>query len=108
MPDELLAELHAQNPELADAGLSDRMILAATFVTGAGLIVWAIAAMVLAFLLFRGVPWSRLVLMISTGGALGLLGFGALTQPVLMVAFAAAAVTLFLLLRPEAAAWVRR
>jgi hypothetical protein len=107
-PDELVTELHAQNPELADAGLSDRMILAATFVTGAGLIVWAIAAMVLAFLLFRGVPWSRLVLMISTGGALGLLGFGALSQPVLMVAFAAAAVTMFLLLRPEAAAWVRR
>jgi hypothetical protein len=107
-PDELLSELHAQNPELAEAGLSDRMILAATFVTGGGLIVWALAAMVLAFLLFRGVSWSRLVLMISTGGALGLLGIGALTQLVLMVPFLAAAVTMTLLLRPETAAWVRR
>ncbi len=84
------------------------MIIIATFVMGGAVIVWAIAAMVLAALLFRGVSWSRVLLMISNVGALGLLGLGTLGQLVLMVPFLAAALTMTLLLRPETAAWVRR
>ena len=107
-PDSLIADMRAQNPELADAGLTDRMILAVAFVTGGALIVWAVAAIVLAFLLYRGVSWARVVLLVSTGGALGLLALGALSQLVLMVPFLAAAMTMTLLLRPETAAWTRR
>ena len=107
-PDSLIADMRAQNPELADAGLTDRMILAVAFVTGGALIVWALAAIVLAFLLYRGVAWARVVLLVSTGGALGLLALGALSQLVLMVPFLAAAMTMTLLLRPETAAWTRR
>ena len=107
-PDSLIADMRAQNPELADAGLTDRMILAVAFVTGGALIVWALAAIVLAFLLYRGVSWARVVLLVSTGGALGLLALGALSQLVLMVPFLAAAMTMTLLLRPETAAWTRR
>ena len=107
-PDTLLADLREQNPDIADSGISDRMIIVATFVMGGAVIVWAIAAMVLAALLFRGVSWSRVLLMISNVGALGLLGLGTLGQLVLMVPFLAAALTMTLLLRPETAAWVRR
>ena len=107
-PDSLIADMRAQNPELAEAGLTDRMILAVAFVTGGALIVWALAAIVLAFLLYRGVSWARVVLLVSTGGALGLLALGALSQLVLMVPFLAAAMTMTLLLRPETAAWTRR
>ena len=107
-PDTLLADLRTQNPDIAGSGISDRMIIIATFVMGGAVIVWAIAAMVLAALLFRGVSWSRVLLMISNVGALGLLGLGALGQLVLMVPFLAAALTMTLLLRPETAAWVRR
>ena len=107
-PDALIADMRAQNPEIAEAGLTDRMILAVAFVTGGALIVWALAAIVLAFLLYRGIGWARVVLLVSTGGALGLLALASLSQLVLMVPFLAAAMTLTLLLRPETAAWVRR
>ncbi len=107
-PDTLLADVRQQNPDIADSGISDQMIIVATFIMGGALIVWAIAAIVLAVLLFRGVSWARMLLLISNVGALGLLGLGALGQLVLMVPFLAAALTMTLLLRPETAAWVRR
>ena len=107
-PDTLLTEMRAQNPEFNDSGLSDRAILSATFLTGGALVLWALAAVVLAVLLFRGVPWSRPVLVISTGGALALLGLGALTQVVVMFPFAAGAVTMMFLLRSETREWVSR
>jgi len=107
-PDTLLGDLRAQNPDVAESGLSDDAILAATFVTGGALILWALAAIVLAVLLFRGVSWSRLVLVVSTGAALALLAIGALTQVVIMIPFAACALTMTFLLRPETRAWVAR
>ena len=107
-PDSLIADMRDQNPELAEAGLTDRMILAVAFVTGGVLIVWALAAIVLAFLLYRGISWARVVLLVSTGGALGLLALAALSQLALMIPFLAAAMTMTFLLRPETAAWVRR
>ena len=106
--DPMLTEIRAQNPEIGEAGLTDEAILVATVLIGFAVIVWAMAAMVLAFLFYRGVTWSRLVLLISTGGAVGLLAFGALTQWALIVPFLAAARTFSMLLRPEAAAWVTR
>lgn len=107
-PDTLLGDLRAQNPDVAESGLSDDAILAATFVTGGALILWALAAIVLAVLLFRGVSWSRLVLVVSTGAALALLAIGALTQVVIMIPFAACALTMTFLLRPETRSWVAR
>jgi hypothetical protein len=106
--DPVLTEIRAQNPEVDEAGLTDQMIVVATVLIGLAVIVWALAAIVLAFLFYRGVSWSRLVLLISTGGAVGLLAFGALTQWSLIVPFLAAAMTFSMLLRPEAAAWVNR
>lgn len=106
--DTLVTDLREQNPELADAGLTDEMLVVATYVTGIAFVVWALAAMVLAVLFYRGVSWSRLVLMISTGGALALLALGTLSQFVFMVPLMGAAATMTLLLRPEAAAWVKR
>jgi hypothetical protein len=106
--DPMLAEVRAQNPEIGEAGLTDDMIVVATVLIGFAAIVWAMAAMVLAYLFYRGVSWSRLVLLISTGGAVGLLAFGALTQWALIVPFVAAALTFSMLLRPESAAWVNR
>jgi len=104
-PERLLADLRAQNPELVDAGLSDRAILAATFVTGAALVLWGLAAMALAVLLFRGVPWSRLLLVISTAVAMAVLALGVLTSVVVMVPFLASALTMTFLLRPETRDW---
>ncbi len=107
-PEPVLEELYRQNPQFAEAGFTDDLILAATFVTAAGLVVWALGAIVLAFLVWRGTGWARIVLMVSTGGALALIALAVFTQPLMVVALVAAGVTMALLARSETSAWVAR
>ena len=58
-----------QNPELADQGVSERVLVDATYVLAAVVVVWSLVAIALAVLVFRRVGWARPVLMASAGVA---------------------------------------
>lgn len=108
-PDVLLDEAHRQNPDLADQGVTDGMLTAMAFAMVAGVVLWCVAAAVLAILVFRGVGWARVVLLVSAGAAAAISLVGAAIGGVLLlVPFAAAVAGLALLLRPAAAAWFGR
>jgi hypothetical protein len=104
-PDVLFEELHRQNPELADEGLSDGEIEAATYVSAGLFLPWCLAAAAFAVQAFRRRPWARLALMVcaAVAGAVSLL---CMFASVLMVLpFVAAVATVALLARPEVRAW---
>ena len=104
-PDVLFDELHRQNPDLADQGLSDSEIEVASYVTAGLFAPWALAAAGFAVQAFRRVIWGRRALIISAGaaGAVSLLGMFA--SAVMVLPFVAAVVTVALLSRPEVRAW---
>jgi hypothetical protein len=106
--DDLFDEIHKQQPDFDMKGMSESELATATFVMTAIVVVWCVAAAVLAVLAFRGRAWARVGLAICTGGT-GLLVLAAtLLSPALVVLLAATAVTLWLLLRPEVTAYFRR
>jgi hypothetical protein len=101
-------ELLRQNPELADQGVSERVLVDATYVLGAVVVVWSLVAIALALLVFRRVAWARPVLMASAGvAALLCLLAVVVGQVLVLVPLAACATTVALLARPEAGAWLR-
>lgn len=104
----LVDEMQASNPQLAEAGFDQRTMVTMVWVSAVSMIVWALGAVALAFLTYRGLSWARILLMVSAAGALGLLLFGVLGQPVLLVPVAAAVATISLLNRPESRAWATR
>ncbi|MGZ4464606.1 MAG: hypothetical protein ACXVW0_04515 [Nocardioides sp.] len=108
-PGVVLTQLHDQNPDLARQGVSDHDLQVATFVLLGVCLVWSLAAVLLAFLVWRRVAWARAALVVSasaTGVLLLLASFG---QPLLVVPLGAAVATMALLVRPDVKAWfVRR
>ncbi len=104
-PDLLFEELHRQNPDLADQGLSDGQIEVASYVTAGLFVPWALVAAGFAVQAFRRVVWGRRALLISAAaaGAISLLGMFAST--IMVLPFVAAVVTVALLSRPEVRAW---
>ena len=104
-PDLLFDELHRQNPDIADQGLSDGDIEVASYITAGLFIPWALVASGFAVQAFRRVAWGRRALIVSAGaaGALSLVGMFAST--IMVVPFVAAVVTVALLSRPEVRAW---
>lgn len=104
-PDRVFEELHRQNPDLAGQGLSDDTLLTATLVAGGVILVWSLAAIVLAALAFRGVEWARVAVVVSASGAALLLLVATVGQVLLLLPLAASVVTLALLVRPDVRAW---
>lgn len=101
-------ELHRQNPDLASQGVSDATLRTMTFVVGGVVIVWSLAALVVAVLAFRRVRWARTALVASASASLALLLLATLGQVLLVVPLAASVVTLALLVRPDVRAWYDR
>jgi len=101
-------ELHRQNPDLAAQGVSDATLRTMTFVVGGVVIVWSLAALVVAVLAFRRVRWARPALVVSASASLALLLLATLGQVLLVVPLAASVVTLALLVRPDVRAWYDR
>ena len=104
-PDLLFDELHRQNPDIADQGLSDGEIEVASYITAGLFVPWALVATGFAVQAFRRVVWGRRALIVSAGaaGAVSLLGMFA--SAVMVLPFVAAVVTVALLSRPEVRAW---
>ncbi|WP_155992988.1 hypothetical protein [Nocardioides sp. URHA0020] len=108
-PDLMLDEVHRDNPDLASQGVSDTMLIAATYVMIAGLVLWCIAAAVVAVLVFRRVSWARIVLLVSASvaGVVCLLGL-ALGAFVLVLPLVAAVFVVVMLVRPDVRPWFDR
>jgi hypothetical protein len=101
-------ELVKQNPELANQGVSERVLVDATYVLAAVVVVWSLVAIALAALVFRRVGWARPVLMASAGVAALLCLLAVLVgQFLVLVPLAACVTTVALLARPESTAWFR-
>lgn len=108
-PDLMFDELHRQNPELAEQGVSDAMIAAATYVTAGVVVLWCLAAIVLAVLVLRGTGWARIALVVSAAACAVLSLVGTLVGGFLLVfTVAAGATTAALLLRPDVRSWFDR
>lgn len=104
-PGTLLDEMHRQNPDLADQGLSDATLKATVYATSAVVMAWSAAAIVLAVLVWRRVRWASIALVVSAGLAGGLCLITVIGSLLLLVPLAACATTVALLLRPDARRW---
>lgn len=104
-PDQVLAELERQQPEILAQEVTVDMIVSATFVFGSVVIVWCVFSLIFTTLAFRRVPWARLALMGSGGAAsvaMLLVVIGAVfVLPLLL----ACVLSVSLLLRPEVREW---
>jgi hypothetical protein len=101
----VLDELHRQDPQLAERGISDHEILVIGYVAGSVVLLWSLVAAVLAALAFRGRRRAWHALLASTA-AVVLLGLVAMLGSALVVVpVTAAVVTVVLLVRPEVRRW---
>ena len=100
-----LDELHKQNPDLADQGVTEGVLRTTVYVTSAVVMAWSAAAIALAVLAWRRVRWAAIGLLISAGIAGGLCLLVIIGAFVVAVPLAACAVTFLLLIRPESRAW---
>jgi hypothetical protein len=98
-------ELRRQNPELAEPDVSEQMLTNATYLLGGAVILWSLAAALLAALVFRRVRWARTPLVVSAAVSAGLLLVAAIVQPLLALPLAASVVVIALLVRPDVRAW---
>ncbi|WP_408896992.1 hypothetical protein ACJ5H2_18960 [Nocardioides sp. R1-1] len=104
--DELFAEMMRQQPELMkESELGEKDLLAVLYVVLTGLMLWALAAVVLAGLAFLGQGWARIVLALSAGSAAAVALFFTLAAWPLVLLVAAMAGTTWLLVRPEVGRW---
>jgi hypothetical protein len=104
-PDVLFEELHRQNPDLADQGLSDSEIETATYVSAALFLPWCAVAAFFAIQAIRRRPWARLGLMICASLAAAFSLVCVVASVIMVVPFVASVVTVALLARSEVRAW---
>lgn len=108
-PDVLLEQAREQNPDLAAQGVSDAMLLGVTYAILAGLVLWCLAAIAVAVLVYRRVEWARILLIISASAAAALsLASSVLGAVLLVFPLMAAAVTVALLVRSDVRPWFAR
>ncbi|WP_300682316.1 hypothetical protein [Nocardioides sp.] len=108
-PTRVMDELRRTNPDLmAQQNVTEGMIQAGFIVLATIVVLWALSACVLAFLLLRRVAWARVVLIVCSGAAALALILASLASPLMFVPFAAAALTVGLLARRDVAAWLTR
>ncbi|MDF1605116.1 hypothetical protein [Nocardioides sp. YIM 152315] len=105
-PDRMLDEVHRDNPELVEQGISDDLLIGATYLLIAGVVLWCASAAALAVLVLRGAEWARIVLIISAATAAALCLLGTLMGAVLLVLpLVASALCIRLLVRTDTRAW---
>lgn len=106
-PDTMWREILRQQPQVADQGISRDEVFAAAQVLGIVGIAWAVVAIVLAALVYRGSNGARVALAVSGYAAAGLSLLGTLSSPLMLVPLLVCAGGASLLLRPESRAWCR-
>jgi len=104
--DVMLDEAHRQNPDLAAQGVTDQMLIVATYVLIGGIGLWCVGAAVLAFLVLRRMAWARIVLLVSAAAASAACLVGAAVGAIaLLLPLGASVATIALLLRSEVGLW---
>lgn len=108
-PDLMLDQVHKDNPDLAAQGISDDLLLVATYVMIAGLVLWCVSAAGLAVLVLRRVDWARIVLIVSaaTCAVFCLVG-SAVGAFVLIFPLLASAFVIVMLMRADTRPWFAR
>jgi hypothetical protein len=105
----LLDEVHRQNPDLREQGISDGVLAAATYVMAGLIVLWCLAAIVVAVLVWRRVGWARIVLLVSAAACVGLSLLGSVLGAFLLVfPLVAGVATVALLVRTDARPWFDR
>jgi hypothetical protein len=108
-PDTLMDEMTKQQPQLVRDGTLTVGLLRATLAVMVGLIVvWVLAACVLAFFVLRRAAWARMLLLVCCGAAGLLLVVSSIVNPVMVVPLAGAAATFALLVRRDVTAWFKQ
>ncbi len=104
----VIDEAMRQNPDLADAGMSDRALLIGVALVIVALLVWSLLAVVVAWFVWKGREWARITLICSAGltAVLGVLAV--LLNVIALPLLIASGVAMRLLLGRQAAAWCRR
>lgn len=107
-PDTLLDEVHRQNPELEKQGVADDVLISVTIAMLVAVVVWSLGSAFLGFLVFRGLDWARVLLVISaaTAGAFSLVA-AAVGAFLLVVTLVASTATVALLVRRDVRPWFR-
>lgn len=103
---ELYDEMQRQQPDLMKtSGISEQDLVASFYIVLGGLVLWSIAALVLAGLTFVGHNWARIVLVVSAICAALLALVMSLSAPSLLGVVILLGVNAWLLLRPDVARW---
>jgi hypothetical protein len=105
--DRVIAEMRSQNPDLDSAGISDQVLLIGVAVFLVLLVLWALAAIVVAWFVWKGREWARITLICSAALTAGLGVVAVLTTFFTFPLLIAGGVAMRLLLGPRAAAWCR-
>lgn len=103
--DRVLDEAHKQNPNLADDGITDDMLMTTLWMVLVVFALWGIAAMVLAYLTWIGQDWARITLIVSTCAVAALALVAAISAPPILLVVVAAGAAVYLLIRPEVSSW---
>jgi len=94
-----------QNPNLRAEGMTQSGLVAVLCVVVGLVVIWCVAAMVVAAFAWRGAAWARVTLIVLVSVSLPLLVLAAAVNLLFVVPAAAAVLTIVLLARPEARAW---
>ena len=105
-PDALMEEVLRQQPELADQGVTESLLRTTTFVMGGIVMIWAAAAVVLAFLTLGRRRSAALGLMFSAAVSAVMCILGTFASLVLALPAFASIVTVAVLRRPDVRAWL--
>lgn len=106
--DELFDEFERQQPDFDYQGLARADLAVGAVVVAALVVVWCVAAIVLAALAFRGAAWARIALVVCSIATGVVCLAAAIANPLLIVVAIAAAVAAGLLLRRDVADWYAR
>lgn len=105
-PDLMWEEVQRQQPDLADQGVTQGLLQTTTYVMGGFLILWAAAAIVLAFLTLRRNRGAARALTASAAASAVLCVIGTFASLLLALPAFASIITLAALRRPEVRAWL--
>ncbi len=103
----LLDEVRRQNPDLESAGLTEQDIVIGVSLVLAVCAAWAIASMVLAWFVWRGRDWARIVLIVSAGLTAGLALLASLATFFALPLLIGSGVAMRLLLGKASSRWCR-
>ncbi len=104
-PDQVLAELEKQQPEVLSQEVTGDMVISASFAVGSIVLVWCAFTLIFATLAFRRVPWARVALVFSGSAATVVTLFGAIGAPLLLPLLLACVLSVSMLIRPEVRKW---